>query len=102
MRKLLPFLILLAAFSASGQKKTLLAIFPHSDDESTVAEVLIKYSELGYRVQVITATDGRFGTRITKVPAGDELARLRKEESLCAAKKLGICLLYTSDAADEL
>ncbi|HMU33434.1 MAG TPA: PIG-L family deacetylase [Pyrinomonadaceae bacterium] len=90
MRKLLPFLILFAAFSAYGQKKTLLAIFPHSDDESTVAEVLIKYSELGYRVQVITATDGRYGTRITKVPAGEELARLRKEESLCAAKKLGI------------
>lgn len=90
MRKLLPFLILFAAFSASGQKKTLLAIFPHSDDESTVAEVLIKYHELGYRVQVITATDGRYGTRITKVPAGEELARLRKEESLCAAKKLGI------------
>lgn len=90
MRTFLPLLILVAAISAAGQKKTLLAIFPHSDDESTVAEVLIKYSELGYKVQVITATDGRFGTRVTKVPAGDELARLRKEESLCAARKLGI------------
>lgn len=90
MRKLLPFVMLLATLSAFGQKRTLLAIFPHSDDESTVAEVLIKYSELGYKVQIITATDGRYGTRVTNVPAGDELARLRKEESLCAAKKLGI------------
>lgn len=90
MRKLLPFLILVAAVSAFGQKKTLLAIFPHSDDETVVSEVLVKYSELGYRVQLIIATDGRYGTRVTKIPAGEELARLRKEESLCAAKKLGI------------
>jgi len=90
MRKLLPFLILFAAFSASGQKKTLLAIFPHSDDETVVAEVLLKYSELGYKVQVVIATDGKYGTRITKLPPGDELVRLRKEESRCAAQKLGV------------
>lgn len=83
-------LILFAAIPAFGQKKTLLAIFPHSDDEAAVAEVLIKYSELGYKVQVITATDGRYGTRATNVPAGEELARLRREESLCAARKIGI------------
>ena len=90
MRKLLPFLIIFAAFSALGQKKTLLAIFPHPDDEAAIAEVLIKYSELGYRVQLIIATDGKNGTRVTKIPAGDELGRLRKEESRCHAKKLGI------------
>jgi LmbE family N-acetylglucosaminyl deacetylase len=91
LTKVLVLLLFAAVVPVVGQKKqTLLAIFPHSDDESTVAEVLIKYSELGYRVQVITATDGRYGTRVTKVRAGEELARLRKEESLCAAKKLGI------------
>lgn len=90
MRKLLPLLILFTAFSAFGQKKTLLAIFPHSDDETVVAEVLVKYSELGYKVQVVIATDGKYGTRITNLPPGDELVRLRKEESRCAAQKLGI------------
>ncbi len=90
MKKLLPFLILFAVVSAFGQKKTLLAIFPHSDDETVVSEVLVKYSQLGYKVQLIIATDGRYGTRVTKIPAGDELARVRKEESLCATRKLGI------------
>ncbi len=71
-------------------QKTLLAIFPHPDDESAVAEVLAKYAGLGYKVQLITATDGKDGTRVTKIPAGDVLGGLRKDESRCAAKKLGI------------
>ena len=91
MQRLLPFFLLIFAISAVAQKKqTLLAIFPHPDDEAAIAEVLIKYAELGYRVQLIIATDGKNGTRVTKIPAGDELGRIRKEESRCHAKKLGI------------
>ena len=41
-----------------NQTLRLLAIFPHPDDEAAIAEVLIKYAELGYRVQLIIATDG--------------------------------------------
>ncbi len=80
-----------AAIPIAGQKKkTLLAVFPHPDDESAVAEVLLRYSELGYKVQLIIATDGKDGTRVTKIPAGEELGRIRKDESRCAARKLGI------------
>lgn len=75
---------------AQTQKKTLLAIFPHPDDETAIAEVLIKYAELGFNVQLMIATDGKDGTRVTKIPAGDSLGNIRKEETRCACKILGI------------
>lgn len=72
------------------KKKTLLAIFPHPDDESAIAEVLIKYARLGYHVQLVIATDGKDGTRVTNIPAGDSLGTLRKEETRCACRIMGI------------
>jgi LmbE family N-acetylglucosaminyl deacetylase len=72
------------------KKKTLLAVFPHPDDESSVAEVLIQYAERGYNVQVIIATDGKEGTRVTKIPAGDSLGSIRKEETRCACRRIDI------------
>ena len=91
MTKIFLFLALLNSFSLIGQNnKTLLAIFPHPDDETAVAEVLIKYARLGYKVQLIIATDGKDGTRVTKIPAGDSLGNLRKEETRCACKIMGI------------
>lgn len=92
MQKLLPVLVvfILVAGGFAQSKKTLLAIFPHPDDEAAVADVLVKYAELGYKVQLMIVTDGKDGTRVTDVPAGDELGKLRKEETRCAAKKLGI------------
>lgn len=71
-------------------KKKLLAVFPHPDDESAIAEVLMKYAEMGYHVQLIIATDGKDGTRVTKIPAGDSLGAIRKEETRCACKIMGI------------
>ncbi len=57
-----------------------------------------KFAREGHKVHVIIATDGKDGTRVTKIPAGDLLGNLRKKESECACKKLGIqppyfCLL---------
>lgn len=75
---------------AAQQKKTLLAFFPHPDDESAIAEVLIKYSAMGYKVQLVIATNGKDGTRVTSIPAGDSLGNIRKEESRCACKIMGI------------
>ena len=72
------------------KRKTVLAIFPHPDDETAIAEVLIKYAELGYKVQLVIATDGKDGTRVTKIPAGDSLGKLRKEETRCACKIMNI------------
>lgn len=72
------------------KQKTLLAVFPHPDDETAVAEVLVKYATQGYKVQLMIATDGKDGTRVTTIPAGDSLGNLRKEETRCACKKMGI------------
>ena len=85
--------LLFAAFSLKaqpGKQKTLLAIFPHPDDETALAEVLVKYAKTGYKVQLIIATNGKDGTRVTKIPAGDSLGNLRKEETKCACKIMGI------------
>lgn len=77
---------------ASGQsdKKTILGIFPHPDDENMIGHVLAKYARLGHHVYVIIATDGKNGTRVTKIPAGDSLGFLRQQESICACEKLKI------------
>jgi LmbE family N-acetylglucosaminyl deacetylase len=84
-------LILAGSLGVSAQNnKTILAVFPHPDDETAIAEVLIKYKELGYNVQLIIATDGKDGTRVTKIPAGDSLGNLRKDETRCACKIMGI------------
>ena len=95
MQYIISFFLLIAFCSSNHSNsqqgsKTLLAIFPHPDDESAIAEVLIKYVELGYNVELIIATDGKDGTRVTKIPAGDSLGTLRKEETRCACKIMGI------------
>jgi LmbE family N-acetylglucosaminyl deacetylase len=94
IKKIVCFLPLFCTFISHSQTvqktKTLLAIFPHPDDESAVSEVLIKYAEMGYNVQLIIATDGKDGTRVTKIPAGDSLGNLRQEETRCACKIMGI------------
>jgi len=91
MKFLFSFFVILFSFQLFGQSnKTLLAIFPHPDDETVVAEVMIKYSRLSYKVQLIIATDGKYGTRVTKIPEGDSLGNIRKEESRCACKIMGI------------
>lgn len=94
MRLLIVVSLLFSFYSSDAQtianRKIMLAIFPHPDDESAIAEVLIKYAELGYNVQLIIATDGKDGTRVTSIPAGDSLGKIRKEETICACKIMGI------------
>lgn len=87
------FLILLVScqgFSQPQKQKSILFIGAHPDDETALGEVLVKYARLGHRVQVMIATDGKDGTRVTKIPAGDSLGNLRKLESICACAKMGI------------
>jgi|SRR5687768_3321330 len=92
MRKKILFILLLmiTVTGFAQNNKTLLAIFPHPDDEMVITELMIKYARLGYKVQLIIATDGKYGTRVTKIPEGDSLGNLRKEESRCACKIMGI------------
>lgn len=83
---------LTSIYSVNGQAKSkvIVGVFPHPDDENMIGHVLAKYARLGHKVYVIIATDGKDGTRVTKVPAGDSLGRLRLKETICACGKLGI------------
>ncbi len=88
-----PFLLLLTAcagFSQANPPKTILFIGAHPDDETAVADVLVRYSRLGNKVYVMIATDGKDGTRVTKIPAGDSLGNLRKLETICACERMGV------------
>lgn len=78
------------SFETTEKPKTILAIFPHPDDENMIGHVLAKYARLGHKVLVIIATDGKYGTRLPGTKAGEELGMLRMEESRCACERLGI------------
>src|SRR5690348_15357375 len=92
MRKPVCFLlfICLVQIAAAQAKKTILFIGAHPDDETAIGEVLVKYAKEGHKVIVMIATDGKDGTRVTKIPAGDSLGNLRKLETACACSKMGI------------
>ncbi len=91
-KKLIPVLLLFIATCTYGQSsspKTILFIGAHPDDETAISEVLNKYALAGHQVQVIIATDGKDGTRVTSIPAGDSLGQLRRKESICGCAILG-------------
>ncbi len=94
VNKLLLLLLLHSPVFCDGQKiqtrRTILFVGAHPDDETAISEVLSKYARLGNKVYVIIATNGKDGTRVTKIPAGDSLGRLRQAESVCGCKALGI------------
>lgn len=74
----------------TGKNRTILFVGAHPDDETAISEVLHKYASMGNKVYVIIATDGKDGTRVTKIPAGDSLGKLRRLESECGCKTLGL------------
>jgi len=89
---LLLIFLLCASFNMEKKthQKTMLVVVAHPDDEMTVAEVLVKFSRQGYKVVLVTATDGKYGTRVTQIPEGDSLAKIRREECICSSTKMGI------------
>jgi len=92
-----------AAKPESGARRVLLAVFAHPDDEATVSPVLAKYAAEGVTVYLAVATDGRLGvTPHAGIAAGDSLARVRSEELICAAEKLGIQPPLTFGLQDQL
>lgn len=70
--------------------RTYLLIVAHPDDENIIGAYLARLAREGHSVRVIVATDGNYGTRVTDIPEGDELGALRRRESECAARALGI------------
>jgi LmbE family N-acetylglucosaminyl deacetylase len=85
----LVFLFIPLSSVAQKEKKTILFVGAHPDDETAISEVLHKYARLGNKVYIIIATDGKDGTRVTKIPAGDSLGKIRRGESACGCKVLG-------------
>lgn len=70
--------------------KVIMAVFAHPDDELSIGPLMAKYAREGARVQLVTVTDGRYGTGQTDLKPGDELTALRHEEVDCAASHMGI------------
>lgn len=83
-------------------KKTIMAIFAHPDDETTMSPVLAKYANLA-NVHVVIATDGRYGvTNHFGMQAGDSLVAIRTQEMACACEKLGVHPPHFLGAKDGL
>lgn len=73
-----------------SNKKTLLAIVAHADDETFFSPLLSAYSER-YNVHLVIVTNGDMGVRDhAKIPAGKQLQDLRVKEATAACKVLGI------------
>jgi LmbE family N-acetylglucosaminyl deacetylase len=76
---------------AQQQPKVLLAVFAHPDDETLVGPVLARYAREGVKVYLAIATKGEKGTNDrAAIPAGEALAKVRREEAGCACRQLGI------------
>ena len=73
------------------QKKVIMAVFAHPDDEVDVAPLLSKLAKEGHQVYLVIATKGEIGiTEHAKIPAGDSLAHVRERETICNCTILGI------------
>ena len=76
---------------SKGQEntKTILAIFPHSDDQTAVGPVLLKYSKQG-KVYIIYVVDDIDTLGLDITLAGDSINHVKIAEAKCACKKLNI------------
>ena len=89
-----PSLLVLALFLSScesnSSQQTILTVFAHPDDETTMGAVLAKLAD-EHDVYLLLATDGRFGvTDHMGIPPGDSLVELRQKEAECSCASLGI------------
>lgn len=101
--RILPFAILLSVIlfgcqtddttsssETSDTPETIIFVFAHPDDETTVGPVMAKVGQTD-SVYLIIATDGRFGeTEHAGIPAGDSLVDIRMAELECSCRSLGI------------
>src|SRR5215467_11136608 len=82
-----------AALTAGAQQQSqvLLAVFAHPDDEILIGPVLAHYAQNGVDVYLAIATKGEKGAfPHSGIPAGDQLAKVRREEATCSCQQLGI------------
>jgi len=75
----------------SSKRRVLLAVFPHTDDETVVAPVLARYAREGADVYVVYTTDGQRGVRAHfPIPEGSTLGEIRRREGEQVSRELGI------------
>jgi LmbE family N-acetylglucosaminyl deacetylase len=86
----------------SAPKHSLLAVFAHPDDETSVGPLLARCAAEGHDVYLVSITSGQKGFRPHfNVPAGDELGAVRESELRCAAQALGIHEPYLFGFQDQ-
>jgi len=91
LRRIAVLAALLAPLWSAAEKRCLLAVFSHPDDETIIGPLLAMYARQGHDVYLATITSGQKGaTPHSKIPAGEELGAVREEELRCSAKALGI------------
>jgi LmbE family N-acetylglucosaminyl deacetylase len=83
----------------SVPKQKVLAIFPHPDDEVTVAGTVLGLKAAGHEVTLVCLTRGEKGNA-AQIPSEEELARLRTAEMQQSAQTLGVDELIQLDYAD--
>jgi LmbE family N-acetylglucosaminyl deacetylase len=83
----------------SVPKQKILAIFPHPDDEVTVAGTVMGLKAAGHEVTLVCLTRGEKGNA-AQIPSEEELARLRTAEMQLSAETLGVDELIQLDYAD--
>jgi N-acetylglucosamine malate deacetylase 2 len=83
----------------SAAKQKVLAIFPHPDDEVTVAGTVMALKAAGHEVILVCLTRGEKGNA-AQIPSEEELARLRTAEMQRSAQLLGVNQLIQLDYAD--
>ncbi|TDQ19214.1 LmbE family N-acetylglucosaminyl deacetylase [Algoriphagus boseongensis] len=80
-------------------KQRVLALFPHPDDEVTVAGTLMKLKDQGHEIYLVCLTRGEKG-KSAGIEDEVELARLRTEEMKNSAAEIGVDQLLLKDYPD--
>lgn len=84
----------------NDQKQRVLVIFPHPDDEVTVAGTLMKLKDQGHEIQMVCLTRGEKG-KSSGIEDEVKLASLRTEEMKKAAELIGADALHQKNYPDS-
>lgn len=86
---------LVARDARAQERRPVLAIFAHPNDERIIGPLFSRLAREGRETHLVIATDGSQGVRdYAKIPAGATLAAARVKEAQCAARRLGVRQLH--------
>ncbi len=81
--------ILVGNSNGQGKTKTILAIFAHTDDESSIGQVLTKYSKQA-KVYIIYVVEDIDTSNLDITPTGDSINHIKIADAKCSCKKLNV------------